>query len=85
MAERIKKDKQKALKDDVEQVCRDTAIKYFGRSKPFSYEEIADYFSVCKDTVERWVREDSIRVFVRGRVVRVRVEDLYAWICRRTA
>ena len=63
---------------------RRLAIEYFqGRQKPFTGEELEEYFDVNRHTIRRW-REKGLRSFTVSKVVRFNVEDVYAFVKRKT-
>ncbi|MBL4847749.1 MAG: helix-turn-helix domain-containing protein [Planctomycetes bacterium] len=67
-----------------EAALRQAAVAYFGRSKPFKLEEVADYFGVSKRVVSRWRKDLGLRIFVRGGVIRISVEDVYKLVTSST-
>ncbi len=67
-----------------DQRLRQAAVAYFGRSRPFTLEELAEYFGASVATIQRWRRDQALKVFVRGGVVRVSVEAAYELVTSNT-
>lgn len=63
---------------NAQEQLRRAAVAYFaGRLKPFTEEEVQDLFSVSRFTIARMWRDAGLKRFVKGKVVRYRVEDVY--------
>lgn len=67
-----------------EAALRQAAVAYFGRSKPFTLEEVADYFGVSKPVVSKWRKDLGLRSFVRGGVTRISAEEVYKLLTSST-
>lgn len=74
-----------ARRRDLEAELRDTAVRYFqGRMKPFRQSEVEDLLEVDRTTIWRYRRDGILKCFVRGRVVRFHVEDVYRLLMSQT-
>jgi len=62
-----------------DQTLRAIAIRYFGRSKPFSIAEMEELFGCSRFTISRWC-PDGLKKFMKGKVTLFHVEDVHAFI-----
>lgn len=46
----------------------------------FSLEEIANYIGCSKDTIRNWIKKDSIPYHKVGRMYRLKISEVDAWI-----
>jgi len=66
-----------------DQTPRAIAIRYFGRSKPFSMAEMEERFGCSRFTISRWC-PDGLKKFIKGKVTLFHVEHVHAFIMHYT-
>ena len=67
------------------EAVRRAAVSYFGgRIKPFTIEELAEFFSVSVQTAHRWRRSLGLRCLTVGGTTRVSVEEVYRLVQSQT-
>lgn len=45
--------------------------------KPFTQDEVQEFFGVSRFTILRWRRDRGLRCFISGGVIRFPVEEIY--------